>query len=129
MPASATRRAGAGMAGATPSCAPCSPVTTAVGFTEDARRWSSPCSLKPSTTGASISSSGEADPPHARSGVTIAFVAPDVALRSGVQIHAVGHLQPHAAVQAEVIALKRVADMGPAVEPIGSAWHEERKVL
>ena len=42
--------------------------TTAAGFTEDARRWSSPCSLKPSTTGASTSSSGEADPPHAPNG-------------------------------------------------------------
>ncbi len=38
------------------------------GFTEDARRWSSPCSHKPSTTAASTSSSGEADPPHAPNG-------------------------------------------------------------
>ena len=45
-----------------------SPVTLAVGFTENARRWSSRCSLRPSTTGVSPSSSGEADPPHARSG-------------------------------------------------------------
>jgi hypothetical protein len=34
MPASATHRAGAGTAAATPSCAPCWPVTTAAGFTK-----------------------------------------------------------------------------------------------
>ena len=61
-------RAGAGMAAATPSCEPCSPVTTAAGSTENARRWSSPFSLKPSTTGASTNSCGEADPPYARNG-------------------------------------------------------------
>ena len=33
-----------------------------------ARRWSSRCSLKPSTTGGSTSSSDEADPPHAPNG-------------------------------------------------------------
>ena len=68
MPASATHRAAAGMAGATPSCEPCSPVTTAAAFTENARLWSSPYSLKPSTIGASTSSSDEADPPHAPNG-------------------------------------------------------------
>lgn len=38
------------------------------GLYRNARRWSSPCSLRPSTTGASISSSGAADPRHARNG-------------------------------------------------------------
>jgi transposase len=42
--------------------------TSPAGSTEDARRWSSRCSHRPSTTGASISFSDEADPPHARSG-------------------------------------------------------------
>ncbi len=41
---------------------------SAAGSTDDARRWSSRCSHRPSTTGASISFSDEADPPHARSG-------------------------------------------------------------
>ncbi len=41
---------------------------TAAGYTENERRWSSPCSHRPSTTGASTSSSDEADPPHARNG-------------------------------------------------------------
>jgi hypothetical protein len=58
----------AGPADATRSCGPFSPVTLVLRFTENARRWSSPCSLKPSTTGASISFSGEADPRHAPSG-------------------------------------------------------------
>ncbi len=44
------------------------PARSAAGSIENARRWSSPCSLKPSTTGASTSSSDEADPPHARNG-------------------------------------------------------------
>jgi hypothetical protein len=65
---SATHPAAAGMAGATPSCAACSPVSSAAGSTEDARRWSSPCSLKPSTTGESTSSSDEADRPPAQNG-------------------------------------------------------------
>ena len=57
-----------GLAGAMRSCATFSPVTSAAGSTENARPWSSPCSPKPSTTGASTSSSDEADPPHARNG-------------------------------------------------------------
>ena len=42
--------------------------TTAAGYTDDERRWSSRCSHRPSTTGASISSSDEGDPPLARNG-------------------------------------------------------------
>ena len=37
---------------ATPGCAPCWRPTTAAGSTEDARRWSSPRSRRPNTTGA-----------------------------------------------------------------------------
>jgi len=51
-----------------PLCGPSSLVTSAEGSTENARPWSSRCLLKPSTTGASRSFSGEADPPHAPNG-------------------------------------------------------------
>lgn len=43
MPASAAHPAVAGTAAAMPSCAPSSPASSAAGFTENARRWSSPC--------------------------------------------------------------------------------------
>jgi transposase len=57
-----------GMADATARCAKHSPPTTAAGYTDDERRWSSQCSHRPSTTGASTSFSDEDDPPHARNG-------------------------------------------------------------
>jgi hypothetical protein len=64
----ATRPGRDGMADATHRSATHFRPTTAAASTQDARRWSSRCSHRPSTTGASISFSDEADPPHARSG-------------------------------------------------------------
>ena len=55
-------------AGATHRCARHFRPTSPAGSTDDARRWSSRYSHRPSTTGASISFSDEADRPHARSG-------------------------------------------------------------
>ncbi len=66
--ASVTLPAPAGVVGVTRSCAPYLRPSAATGFTEDARRWSSPCSRKPSTIGGSTASNGEGDQRCARSG-------------------------------------------------------------
>jgi transposase len=67
-PANATPRGRDGRADATRGCATCSRPTTAAGFTADARRSSSPCSPRPSTTDGSTASNDEEDRPHGRNG-------------------------------------------------------------
>jgi len=61
--------------------------------------------------------------------VAVVGIAPDEALRPGVEVDVVVHLEPSSAVEAEVVALERVAHVGPRVEPVRSPGREEGQVL